>query len=194
MAGTAKKSLINRIISIFGTAIFVIVTIAVIYLFVRIMTGRKAEIFGYRFYVVVTDSMTPELEVGAVILSKSVTPKDLQVGENITFLGTVGNQKGLLITHKIIEAPYYDDNGKGFVITQGVKQNSVPDSPVAFENIKAVMIKKMPILSFFYSLIKKPIGFIMIIIIPLIALTVYQLFKIAAYNAKKENNEKRNSD
>jgi len=130
--------------------------------------------------------MSPELEVGDVILSRSIKVEDIKIGDVVTFVGTQGTQYGLLITHKVIEAPYYDESDKGYIKTQGTKFNSPVDAPVPLENIKAVMVKKMSVLGYFFDLLRKPIGFILLIVLPLLLIAIYQLCRVALMSAKKE--------
>ena len=188
----ADRKFLHKIMHAAGIALTSVISVILIILFIQIASGRETEIFGYRFYVVMTDSMSPELEPGDVILSKSVNPENIRVGDNVTFLGTEGSQKGLLITHKVITAPYFEEDG-GYIVTQGVKENSPVDAPVAFENVRAVMLKKLPVLTVIYSLIRRPLGFFIVIILPLVLIMLYQLYRIAAYKAetcriKKEKN------
>ena len=130
--------------------------------------------------------MSPMLNVGDVILSKSFNPEELNAGDIVTFKGTSGSQKGLIITHMVEKAPYTDETGKTYIVTRGVKENSPLDSPVAIENVRAVMVQNVEILGKIYKIIKTPGGFIFLIFLPLFLFTIYQLYKIANMSAVKK--------
>ncbi|HPD03097.1 MAG TPA: hypothetical protein PK245_07070, partial [Clostridia bacterium] len=55
-----------------GIMLVVLMLMVGVILFQRIATGEP-RVFGYQFYVILTDSMSPELVPGDVILSKEVT-------------------------------------------------------------------------------------------------------------------------
>ena len=183
-----NNSKFKKVTSVVSTIIFVVFALTIASVFFQMIKGQEPNIFGYRFYVVVTDSMSPELEVGDVILSKSVNPETIEVGDVVTFVGNTGTQNGLIITHKVIEAPYYDEDNNGYITTQGVRQFSPVDAPVPLENVKAVMVRKMVVLGYLFNLLRRPIGFIILIFIPLMLIAIYYLCKIALSSAKKQVN------
>lgn len=70
------------------------------------VNGKTPSLFGYSVLRVSTGSMQPELMIGDVILGKSVdNPTALKVGDIITYRGS-GQTEGLLVTHKVVVAPY----------------------------------------------------------------------------------------
>lgn len=172
--GSKKFKKINK--GIFTAIIGLIMTLTVlayIYLFIQIRQGYTPSIFGYRFYYILTDSMTPELEVNDVILSKVLnTPGDkvnnIKKGDVVTFIAEYGAQKGLTITHKVIEPAHYDEEISRIVITtQGVKPGAMPDPPVPIENVTAVMVKEVKILGALYRFFITPSGLILLFILPI---------------------------
>lgn len=68
---------------------------------------KQPNFFGYRFFIVSSESMLPELPVGQCIVVKNVSsPSDLKVGDDITFVHPIN---GKIITHRILKI----DNGEG---------------------------------------------------------------------------------
>lgn len=125
------------------------------------VNGGTPSFFGYSIYRVSSPSMEPELKVGDVILSKEIeNPLTIKIDDVITFEGEY-ELAGLLVTHKVIKAPY-TDNGVTKVQTQGVA-NEMPDTPFSIENVRGMMICKIPVLDVFYNLFFSPWGLIIII-------------------------------
>lgn len=183
-----NTNIIKKTSSIVSYLLFAVIIVIIATVLFQIITGRETQVFGYRLYVVVTDSMTPELEVGDVILSKSIEPEDIKIDDVVTFIGVEGAQKGLIITHKVVREPYYEE-GKGYILTQGVKQFSTVDPPVPLENVQAVMVRKMTLLSGLFRLLRTPFGFILMIFMPLLLITIIQLVKVTKKSYNKELKE-----
>ena len=68
------------------------------------------SIFGYRYYTVLTPSMTPTYNVGDVIMVKIVSPEDIDVNDVITF--NPSRDGTAYLTHRVYEK-YEDYEGSG---------------------------------------------------------------------------------
>jgi hypothetical protein len=126
--------------------------------------------------------MEPELEKDDVILSKVLSRDDydkIKVGDVVTYVAEYGAQKGLTITHKVVEGPVYNEElGKTVIRTMGVKPGAPVDPPVPVENVKAVMVTKVGFISGIYDFITSTAGLILVIVLPLgsmIAIMTYRL-------------------
>ena len=62
-------------------------------------------LFGYRYYIVVTNSMAPTYNVGDIVLVRSVSSNDIQVGDVITF--NPAHSGDAYLTHRVTKK--YDD-------------------------------------------------------------------------------------
>ena len=149
----------------------IIATIILIFLLLNTILQRfmpqDSNLIKYRTYNIVTRSMEPELIVGDIILVKKVDPKDINVGDNITFQGTLGDMKGKTITHEVINIR--QEQGKYVFTTQG-KSNLSIDPEVWEQLVFGKVVYKFKILSFLSRLIKTWYGFLFIVAIPLITL------------------------
>ncbi len=124
------------------------------------ISGKIPNVFGYSIYRVVSGSMEPEIHVGDILLSRNADASEVSVGDVIAFDG--GNQyPGLLVTHKVIKAPY-DDNGKIMLQTKGVA-NNYEDDPIPAESVKSIIVCKIPFLTWVYKIFLSPLGIIIII-------------------------------
>lgn len=85
-------------------------------------------IFGYRIYMVLSNSMEPEMPEGSMVLVQEVSPSSLQVGDTITF--HTDDDAHQVITHRIVQIiENYEGTGQPGFVTQGVAR-SAPDSEV----------------------------------------------------------------
>lgn len=174
---------INLIKNIICWALVAVLVFTLVIFFTSRVNGSTPSIFGYSIFRVSSGSMEPELMVGDIILDKEVeNPKDLKVGDVITFKSEdIGD---LFVTHKIIKAPY-EENGKYMLQTQGVA-NDLPDKPITTDNVKGIMVQKIPFLNEVYNLFLSPWG--LIILIGLIVLIFFDeivvIVKILTNNDK----------
>ena len=180
-------SVLGKILNIFLTVILILLVVLIAFImFVRI-SGKTPNIAGYMVFRVSTGSMEPDLMVGDVILSKSVdNPEDLKIGDVVTYQGIVGNYKDKLITHEIVQEPYYD-NGTCYVVTQGIA-NYESDPPVPTENIVGIMVTKIPFINNIYNFFITPWGLLTAILLILLA------FSGEFYNIYKMSRQKEDAD
>lgn len=136
---------------------------------------------GYRFFAVLSGSMSPEFETGSLVVVKPVDPAALHVGDIITF----GNADGQLVTHRIIGI---ENDGDLSFITKG-DANEVADSePVPAHRVVGMMALAIPWLGriLVFSQTKK--GILLMIAIPSLLILVLEarsLWRFAAEEDKK---------
>lgn len=137
-------------------------------------------IFGYKAYSITTDSMTPTLRKGDIIISKKQDEDKIKQGDIITY-----KQNGEIITHRIIGVENKDD--KYQYITKG-DNNTLEDlEKVNYEQIEGVKVIKIPLLGNILSFLKDEI---IVLIIILIILILY-FYKITRDEKKEERRKKK---
>lgn len=143
--------------------ILILAITMVIFLTTRIQ-GNTPTVFGYTIFRISTGSMEPELMIGDVILDKVVDDEtEISVGDVITFEG--GSQfDGKLVTHKVIKAPYTDENGNIMLQTHGIA-NELDDTPISIDQVRAKMICKIPYIDTLYNLFLSPCGLLIMILL-----------------------------
>lgn len=143
--------------------ILILAITMVIFLTTRIQ-GNTPTVFGYTIFRISTGSMEPELMTGDVILDKVVDDEtEISVGDVITFEG--GSQfDGKLVTHKVIKAPYTDENGNIMLQTHGIA-NELDDTPISIDQVRAKMICKIPYIDTLYNLFLSPCGLLIMILL-----------------------------
>lgn len=143
--------------------ILILAITMVIFLTTRIQ-GNTPTVFGYTIFRISTGSMEPELMTGDIILDKVIDDEtEIAVGDVITFEG--GSQfDGKLVTHKVIKAPYTDENGNTMLQTHGIA-NELDDTPISIDQVRAKMICKIPYIDTLYNLFLSPCGLLIMILL-----------------------------
>lgn len=170
------------------SAILLVITFVfiVVLIFTRVQ-GKTPQVFGYQILRISSGSMSPELEVGDVILSKRVKDvKTLEVGDVITYRGEFGSYADKNITHKVVVKPY-EVNGRLYLQTQGVA-NSYIDPEVSEEQVIGKMVCVVPFLGSIFSFFMTKWG--LIIVLAFLAL----LFVNEIINLKRAVKESDGSD
>lgn len=154
------KNKVKKAFKIFRTVICWLCIAVLVLVVISVLTakikGENPSVFGYSIYRVSSGSMSPELEVGDVILGKAVDdPMEITVGDIVTYEGR-GELSGMLITHKVIVAPH-EEEGIIKLQTKGVA-NEIPDSPINVDRVVSVVINKVEFLTAFYDYFFSPWG------------------------------------
>lgn len=188
MAGSEKQSdykkILTRVSTVLVTAVFLISLIALGAMLFQVGTGKQPNLFGYRFFVVVTDSMTPSLRPGDVLISKitDLNPDsagEIEVGAVITYTAVYGDNAGMSITHRVTEKAHYDEELDRWVFTtQGDKIGSAPDAPVPVESVDAVLTRRSGFLTGLYRFFTSSAGMITLLAVPLGFIIVSLVFRM----------------
>lgn len=173
--------------------LLVFVIFIVIFTIVSVLTvgKEKATIFGYKPYIVASDSMQGEFSAGDIIFSKEVDAATLQEGDIITFYSTSQVNYGEIVTHKI-RTVVNDDKGLSFV-TYGVATDTDDEARVLSQNVIGKYVFRLPGLGYFYNFLITPAGYITLILLPLAILVALNAVKFVRlfkqYKQEKHDEE-----
>ena len=141
------------------------------------------NIFGYKFYIVQTDSMSlseknPDAEIyfdaGDMIVSKvSKDPTTLQPGDVITFMSINSSSYGETITHMIREVRVSDSGRVLGYETYGINTGTSDEALVTPDFVLGVYVAKMPAVGRFFAFVKSVPGYITCILVPFLLLIGY---------------------
>lgn len=139
MTNNASEKL-NKALTILGIVLCVILVPILIVnctLIVKsfIHKDEVPSIGGTMPFIVLTDSMYPDIKSGDIIICKAIDPADIEVGDVISFYDPAGNGTAV-VTHKVIEI--IGEGEERSFRTQGINNNtadrlSVPASKVIAE-------------------------------------------------------------
>lgn len=133
---------------------------------------------GWRFDAVLSGSMEPALPVGGVVFIKPVEPADIGPGDIIAY-----RSGELLITHRIVDVI---DEGELSFITKGDANESPDLSPVPAASVVGKVIFDVPYLGYLAAFVKTPLGFLLAIVLPGLAIIGLELKNLWQVVLKKE--------
>ena len=132
----------------------------------------------YSAYVIVSPSMVPTINVNdGVVVQRVDKQGNLNIGDIITFSSKDIRYSGLTITHRIVGKQIIQ-NGNLVYRTRGDNNRSEDSSLVSFGDIYGKVLFKVPSIGIVYKFITNPFGFIISIIIPIIAILVINIVKV----------------
>lgn len=174
----------KKVVSVLCACLIVVEILVIGVIVVSKMSGRVPSVFGYSMYVVASPSMSPELEVGDIVISKVYNGEELKVDDIIQFISKSGDSKGKIITHEIIRIGG-DNNDE--IVTKGVA-NSQEDAPITREDVLSVVKYKTVVVDKIYKVISSTWGFIAFVVIPLVVMIVLEIISLTK-DIKKEIKE-----
>lgn len=171
----------RKIKNILSAIILVVSFVVVIIMLIAKVNGQTPVLFGFSLLRISSPSMEPDLKVGDIILSQTVSDvSELKVGDIITYSGEFGSYAGKHITHEIVAAPY-TENGTVYLQTQGIA-NEYADPQITADQVESKMLRRLNVFSAVYSFFMTPWGLAIVLIFLAIlffneAYTLKQLFK-----------------
>ncbi len=147
-------------------AILSISALTLVILSSLLFNNNDKDVFGYRFYLVSSDSMSAtDFRAGDLILVKEVIPESLAEGDIITFVSQSSDSFGKIITHKIREKTTDSKGNPGF-ITYGTTTDSNDDHMVYYSDIVGKYQRKLPVLGLVFNFLKTPMGYVLLVFVP----------------------------
>ena len=177
-----NNKVFNIIRKIFSFLITILLILVFVVILVQRVTNNRINVGGYGVYTVVTGSMIPEYNVKDLILASREDAKNIQIGDDVVYIGKEGNLSGKIIAHRVIEK--HDNNGKISFVTKGIA-NGLSDPEIDDTQILGVVRQKLHILSFCSHLVNNIYGLIILVLIPLVVF-IFMEGKRAIDKAYKE--------
>jgi signal peptidase len=169
---------------ILRSVLYAFVALLLIVIIVQRVSNNNLSIGGFRVFMIVSESMKGEYDIGDILISKKVGPDKINVGDNVTYLGEEKELKGLIITHKVVSK--YSNNGQAMFVTKGLA-NSVEDPEINYDQIYGKVVYKTCILSFIAKLMNNKLTYY--ILFTMIALIMSIEITSAIFEARREERE-----
>lgn len=158
-----KRKLKAKNLKIIVGIILVVIIYNILLIVISEIDGmKKFNIFGYQSYIIISNSMQPELSEEDVVIVKQIEEDKIKINDIITYI-----KDGKSITHRVIGITEIDGH-KEFK-TKG-DNNSLEDlESINYEQIRGKVIFKIPLLGKIIQFMKDQIIILIIILICLIA-------------------------
>jgi signal peptidase I len=183
-----KKHRVARTFSIVGTAILaVVVVIAVLLLILGgFARGGRAFAGGYRPLIVLSGSMVPKMPVGSVVISKSVDPTVIKVGDIITFTqrSALRGSNEPFVSHRVVHV-LNQATGLSFV-TKGDANNTTDSAPVLASQVVGRVILILPFVGKLSQFVHRRWGWILMVILPAFILISWEVVDVVVLSGKKK--------
>lgn len=135
---------------------------------------NSRNLFGYKFFVVRTDSMAAtDFDAGDIVVIKEIDPRTLVEGDIIAYLSQNSQSYGETVTHKIRKLTRASNGDPGFV-TYGTTTNVDDEIVVTYPYVLGKYVKKLPGVGTFFLFLKQPQGYFLCIFTPFLLLILYQ--------------------
>ena len=181
-----KKIKENKALKIIGNILYILLFVIVLLMLVVVILQRASDnsisLGGYRLFTVATGSMEPKYEVGDILISKEINPKDIQIGDDIVYRGKEGSFNGKVVTHQVVSIR--DEEGNKKIITKGIA-NTEEDPEIDSTQVYGKVIYKVQTLSFISQIIKNIYVFYFIIFVPIAII----IFRQIRYYLRKDDEE-----
>ena len=178
-------NILTALILIFALFVMIFTVVSV-----NTVNREEASIFGYKPYIVLSDSMQDTFEVGDMVISKSVDVSTLEPGDIITFSSIDRANRGETVTHKIREITTYE--GEPAFVTYGTTTGVDDAYPVPFANVTGEYQFRLPGMGYFFEFLRTPAGYVTLILIPfllLILLQAVRFFKLMGQYRREQREE-----
>lgn len=186
-----KKLRKNKAVKIIGNILyvlsFILVVLILLVVLIQRFSGNNIALGGIRVFFVASGSMLPEYEVGDILISMETDPKDINVGDAVTYLGNEGDIKGKVVTHEVIEKRQ-SENGKYIFVTKGTA-NTIADPEITEDQVYGKVVYRAVLLSAICKILQNMYGFYFLIIVPLAIIIAKILFNFLISRAKKREED-----
>lgn len=142
--------------------------------------GQTPNLFGYKFFNVISGSMKPNLEIGDIVITKEI--EDIKKGDIITF-----RQQNSIITHRVVDI--INENEKLYYQTKGDNNNSNDEILVEYKDIEGIYACRIPKIGIVINNIQNTTSMIIIILVLYLIYKILQIKddrKIARHEKRKE--------
>jgi len=134
---------------------------------------------NYKLMIVQSGSMAPAIKTGSIVVVKPAD--DYKIGDVITF-GPYSRTKAPT-THRIYDIKVVDNEPR--YITKGDANNAPDQREISQREIVGKVLFSVPYVGFAVDFTKKPIGFMLIIIVPAVIIIYDEARKIFEEIRKK---------
>lgn len=191
------KKIFHFITSVlFYSVMLILVVIVIMFLayYVDRQIGlKKGEVRSPLFgaYVIISESMIPNINVYDAVLTVRVKEKDIEKYDIITFISKEIETAGTPITHRVIEIVYDPDDATKVIgyRTKGDNNNTADFAIITPQEVIGKVYLRVPMIGYLQTFMTKPIGWILIVVIPCLLIIGNDVFKLITNSKKNEKDE-----
>lgn len=185
--------MIKKAVSVLMTGLLVFSAVLCLILTGKSALGQDPTLFGLRCFYLVSGSMEPTIPTGAAVIVRENDLGMYEEGDVITFRSAETAIYGMPNTHRIVEV--VQNGSEQLYITKGDANSAADPAPVSPGQIYGKVIWNTGSVKWvgtLLGLLTTPMGFMAVIMMPLLGLTIVLLrdftreYKKALESAAKE--------
>ena len=189
------KWLFNYMASILLYTILILLLVVGIIFIAYILDAKRNAESGdwkpplYNAYIIVSQSMTPVIKVNDAIITKRVDPKEIEVGDVVTYYSENPQYPGIMITHRVIEKNQVD--GEYYFVTKGDYNQIADPLTVKESQLYGKVVMRIPKNGFVQVILSNYMGWVLLIGVPALAVVSYDIVKLFEKLKNHKRSEKR---
>ncbi len=145
---------------IFAIACVILVPVLIINLYIMFQAKTDADkipdVFGYKPFIVLSDSMETEIHKGDLIITKIVDPETVVVNDIIAFR----DSEGTVTTHRVVDV--IEKDNETYLITKGDNNSSQDQSLVELDDVEGIYRMRIPGIGSMMKTLSEPTTIIII--------------------------------
>ena len=186
MSNENSKKALKIAYNVISWIIIAVTVVMMVFTIFSVLTFDRNDrnLFSIRFYIVLSDSMSPSennkddkihFNAGDIVLIKNVkNAKELQAGDVIAFISQNSDNYGETVTHMIRERRLNEDGRLLGYVTYGTNTGANDEALVEPDFVLGTYAGKLPAVGRFFQFIKTTPGYIICILIPFLLLILWQ--------------------
>jgi signal peptidase len=143
--------------------------------------GSFSTILNHQLYIVRSNSMSPALKAGSLVIVKLTEGNDIRKNDIITYQRT-GNT--LVVTHRVVEVVQGEELQ---FITKGDANNTNDSLPVSADDLLGRVTFIVPLVGHILAFAGTKQGALVLLIIPGILILLYQIYRLLGHFYKRHN-------
>ncbi len=149
---------ISNIIFVVICLLLVPILIMNLYIMVqsKINKDKVPNVFGYKPFIVLSNSMETKIHKGDLVLTKMVNPKTLKKEDVIAFR----DAENTVTTHRIIDI--VEEDGEKYFITKGDNNSAQDKNLVEFSDVEGLYIARFPSIGSIMNSLAEPTTIIIV--------------------------------
>ena len=171
---------ISRIKNIFEWVVFIVLLLTSFILISPVLPIKGVP----KFYVVMSGSMEPAIKTGALAMVHVIPTENIKAGDVIAFASPSDPKETIL--HRVVEIK---QKSPLLLQTKGDNNNTNDMWQVTQGGVLGVYVFSVPVLGYLGIFVRRPYGFVLLLIVPALIFIIFQAFGIKS--AIKEEVEKR---
>ena len=163
----------KKIIKYFSATVLVLAMLIAVFILL-------APHLGWQIDTAVSNSMTPAFKAGGLVVTQTVDPTEIKVGDIITY-GSPVDEK--LVTHRVVEIR---EHSPLLFQTKGDANEDPDPYLVPAQNVVGRVCFYIPLLGYVAQFVKTPQGLILLLLIPGTIIIVMEIRNIWRVLAEEE--------